>query len=326
MKMATKWKILIESFGVDYFYLGDLIVCNCPIHHGDNQSAFNLNVNENSEYFGRWFCNTRKCHEEFGGDMFGLAKAILSKDKDVSFREVIDFCEDFVKDVKVDFSVSETDNVINFFSKSEKNTKNTVTREVVRSKLIIPAEYYIGRGFSPNILNEFDVGLCVREDAPMYNRVVFPVYSEDGKYLIGCTGRRIDDGPNKWINSKGFKKSCYLYGYHKAIKRAREVGSLILVEGQGDVLRMHEAGIINTVGIFGSSLSDSQEFLLQKTGVMNIVLAMDNDEAGQEAFIKIKERLSTFFNVYKLQIESKDIGDMLVSEVIKLKTQIGNFI
>ena len=55
-------------------------------------------------------------------------------------------------------------------------------------------------------------------------------------------------------------------------EKIRETRTALLVEGQGDVWRMHEAGLINTVGMFGSSLSDAQARILETSGALNIVV------------------------------------------------------
>jgi DNA primase len=76
-----------------------------------------------------------------------------------------------------------------------------------------------------------------------------------------------------------------------------------------------EAGIYNAVGIFGSKVSDSQEFLIQKTGVANIVIMTDNDDAGHACAKDVEERLQYLFNVQKANIPAKDIGDMTIQEI-----------
>lgn len=328
-KTAKLWREVLAEFGVDnYSTQGDLIITSCPVHLGSYQSAFNLNTEESSEWFGSWFCNSHKCHLTYGRDMVGLVLGLIRRDNpDATFIDAVKFCERLTKDVKIDYEYKKFDAVTNFFTKQKVNDKVLLTRDQVRSKLEIPATYYITeRKFSPEILDSFDVGYCSRSDSQMCGRVVFPVYDETGNYMIGCIGRRLDDGPNKWINSKGFSKSSHLYGYNKAIKRAREVGAIVLVEGQGDTIRMHEAGMANTVGIFGASLSDAQEFLIQKTGVMNVVVAMDSDGPGQLAYESIHERLRLLFNVIKLDTPKKDIGEMTVGEVQQLRQNIRKYV
>ena len=95
------------------------------------------------------------------------------------------------------------------------------------------------------------------------------------------------------------------------------------MEGQGDVIRLWESGIRNVVGMFGSKLSDSQEFLIQKTGASNIIIMSDNDYAGDNCYKDIHDRLRYLFNIQKVYIPKKDIGDMTISEINNtIKNQI----
>ena len=81
----------------------------------------------------------------------------------------------------------------------------------------------------------------------MSGRVVVPIYDENNNY-VACIGRAVYQNMQpKWLHSKGFKKSSYLYGYNVAKDDIMKKGTIVLVEGQGDVWRMHEAGVTNTV-------------------------------------------------------------------------------
>ena len=87
------------------------------------------------------------------------------------------------------------------------------------------------------------------------------------------------------------------------------------MEGQGDVIRLYEAGINNVVGIFGSKISDSQEYLIQKSGVSTVVIMTDADEAGQKCANDIEERFKYLFNVKRVNTPTNDVGDMTVTEI-----------
>lgn len=318
---------LFEFFGIDEYYeSNNLLISRCPIHEGDNQTAFNINIDEdNEEHYGKWFCNTKGCHNDKPGkDIISLVWMLLEKKEDgeVKFPDVIKFCKNFCADVKIDEDNVNTikndvfDKLIKLQSKKViKQNISKINRESVRSRLQFPATFYIERGFSEKALNEFDIGLCMNPKSQMYQRVVFPVYDENDEFMVGCTGRTVSNNPRKWINQKGFNKSNYLYNYGKAIEHIRRAETIILVEGQGDVIRLWEAGIYNAVGMFGSKISDSQEFLIQKTGVSNIVVMADNDDAGNACAKDIVERLKYLFNIYTVKLPKNDIGDMSIEEI-----------
>ena len=318
---------LFDFFGIhDYYESNNLLISSCPIHEGDNITAFNINIDEyNEEHYGKWFCNTKGCHNDKPGkDIISLVWMLLEKkhDKEIAFPEVIKFCNSFCADVLIDSDSINTikndvfDKLIKLQSKKTlKENGCKIKREIVRSRLKFPASFYINRGFSEKILDEFDVGLCTNPKSQMYQRIVFPVYDENDEFMVGCTGRTISDSPRKWINQKGFNKSNFLYNYGKAIEHIRRAETIILVEGQGDVIRLWEAGIYNAVGMFGSKISDSQEFLIQKTGVSNIVIMADNDDAGNICTKDVTERLKYLFNIYTVKLPKNDIGDMSIDEI-----------
>jgi 5S rRNA maturation endonuclease (ribonuclease M5) len=318
---------LFEFFGItDYYESNNLLISSCPIHDGNNSTAFNINIDEyNEEHYGKWFCNTKGCHNDKPGkDILSLVWMLLEKKykKEIAFPEVVKFCNKFCADVIIDDSGINAikndvfDKLIKLQSrKILKENSSKIRRDVVRSRLKFPATFYINRGFSEEALNEFDVGLCTNPKSQMYQRIVFPVYDENDEFMVGCTGRTICDSPRKWINQKGFNKSNFLYNYGKAIEHIRTAETIILVEGQGDVIRLWESGIRNAVGMFGSKISDSQEFLIQKTGVSNIVIMSDNDQAGDICSKDITERLKYLFNIYTINLPKNDIGDMSIDEI-----------
>lgn len=116
------------------------------------------------------------------------------------------------------------------------------------------------------------------------------------------------------MHSKGFKKSL-LYGLNVAADHIKSTLTVILVEGQGDVWRMHEAGHKNCVGIFGSSINDDQLLLLEQSGALNIVILTDSDEAGNKACGQIMKKCGRRFNYYRPDITTKDVGDMSVDQI-----------
>jgi 5S rRNA maturation endonuclease (ribonuclease M5) len=329
MKMMKKIFEIYEFFDIDdYYESNNLLMSRCPIHEGDNITAFNINIDEdNIDHYGKWFCNTKHCHESKPGkDILSLIWLLLEKKyyRVFKFNDVISFCRKFCKDISLDIDensiIIENNDAIDKLIKiaSKRNSKTSgirIDRDTVRKRLIFPAKFYIDRGFSEKVLDTFDVGLCMNPKSQMYQRIVFPVYDETDQFMIGCTGRTINNDPRKWINQKGFNKSNFLYNYGKALEHIKRTQTIILVEGQGDILRLWEAGIHNAVGMFGSKISDSQEFLIQKTGASNIVIMTDNDDAGVDCAKDLNSRLQYLFNIYSVNIPKNDIGDMTVDEI-----------
>lgn len=299
----------------DFIEYDNRISFCCPVHGGDNPEGCAIFKT------GVWQCWTRQCHEDFQKSMFGFVRGVLAykHNRKVSLTETAEFCDKFLNNHDIgDIQITTKKlDVFEIFTKKPENNQTNISRESVRSKLDIPSKYFIERGFLPETLNTFDVGLCCEQDKPMSNRVVVPIYDENFKY-VGCVGRAVDDTKPKWLHSKGFKKSV-LYGLNLAKVNIMESECAILVEGQGDVWRMHEAGFKQTVGIFGCGISDDQLLLLENSGALNLIILTDSDDAGNKAYQQIVKKCGRRFNYYRPIISAKDVGEMTIEEI---KTQL----
>ena len=114
------------------------------------------------------------------------------------------------------------------------------------------------------------------------NRLMLPVIDVRGD-VIGFTSRVMDDSAPKYLNTPEtsvFKKRSVLYGvnYAKSSKRP----NFILVEGNIDVISMHQAGFDNTVATMGTALTEEHIRLISRY-TKELVLCLDNDAAGEDA-------------------------------------------
>jgi DNA primase len=119
----------------------------------------------------------------------------------------------------------------------------------------------------------------------------------------------------KWLNSRGFARNKHLYNYWFAKDYIKQSGSAILVEGQGDVLKLEMAGIHNSLGIFGVELTQSQNILIDKLAPRRVYIATDNDKAGSAAAQKLLHQLKSRFSVVVMTPSQKDFGDMSTREI-----------
>jgi DNA primase len=150
----------------------------------------------------------------------------------------------------------------------------------------------------------------------MVARAIIPVHSLDGSKVVAYIGRSTRDFIKpKFLFTKGFNKSKYLYNYHRAINKAKETSCIFITEGQGDVWKLHEAGVENAISIFGKSLSPKQKTILENSGVTKLVILTDNDQAGRESKIKIQREMSRMFKVIFPRMSTKDVGDMTVKQI-----------
>lgn len=350
---------LLDYFEIEYKHGNDsmLTMC-CPIHDGDNASALNL-YHQGDYYRGNWKCRTQGCEKIFKSSAIGFIRGVLSNkkyewqqpgDKICSFAEAIDFASKFVGKKLNDYQVCDSSREKKNFTQIIKNVTNAPTnkktlidRAMVKKSLTIPSSYYIGRGYSEDILNKYDIGLCSTPNKEMSNRVVAPIYDNEYKYVVGCTGRSIfnkcdkcksyhtDECPSedyrwlhsKWRHSSGLKTQDHLYNMWFAQKYIQETGIAILVESPGNVWKLEENGIHNSVAIFGTNLSDRQKILLDGSGAMSLVLLMDNDEAGKKAAMSIVDKCNRTYKIHIPQISKPDIAEMTPEEIV---LQIKDFI
>ncbi len=325
-QLFTKLPQLLKYFSIDYIEYPNRFAFACPIHGGDNTEGCTIFTDGNTAK-GNWNCWTNHCEEDFSRNLFGFIRGVLSNKRasTVSIIDTINFCLEFL-----DLDISELDllqdvesnnaiKLLDIFNREPEREPSKVDREVILETIQIPAEYYINRGYTTDILTKFDIGLCNKKNKPMSGRVVVPIYDEGYNY-IGCIGRSCYENMQpKWLHSKGFRKSSYLYGLNMAKEKILETATAVLVEGQGDVWRMHEAGVENTVGIFGASLSDDQLVLLEQSGALSLVILTDYDDAGHRAAEQIMKKCGRRFNYYRPNISEKDVGDMSVEQI---KTEI----
>jgi DNA primase len=116
------------------------------------------------------------------------------------------------------------------------------------------------------------------------SRIMFPIADSAGR-VVAFSGRifgKEDTEGAKYINSPEtslYHKSKILYGYDRAKQSIRRNDFAILVEGQMDLVAVHQAGYTNTVALSGTALTPEQITLLSRMS-KNLVIALDADNAG----------------------------------------------
>ena len=120
---------------------------------------------------------------------------------------------------------------------------------------------------------------------------------------------------NDCINYGIFKSQNHLYNFWFAKQHILESTIVVLVESPGNVWRLEEAGIHNSVALFGAHLTDRQKILLDGSGAMTIITIMDNDDAGKKAAQTISDKCKNTYNVVNINIEKNDIAEMSVEEI-----------
>jgi DNA primase len=187
----------------------------------------------------------------------------------------------------------------------------------------IGLSYFKERGFTPQIIQKFDLGysldgwdhflkaaksagyqeeillkagLILQKEGDaerLYdrfrNRVTFTIHNVSGK-PIGFGARILTKDKNqpKYINSPEtpiYHKSDVLYGMFQAKKAIRDQDNCFLVEGYTDVVSLHLSGIENVVASSGTSLTDGQIKLIRRF-TNQVTVLYDGDSAGIKASLR----------------------------------------
>lgn len=324
----------------------------CPIHGGDKFNAFNL-YNEGESYSGNWKCRTQQCEKMFKASIIGFVRGVLSHnkygwtgpgDKVASFSETIDFITSCLKQdinsLEIDLPELEKNQFVRQIDALNKKRKliKDLPRDKFRQTIQIPANYFINRGYTKEILDTYDVGLCIDPRNMLYNRVVVPIYDDEYQYTIGTTSRSIFEickicktwhNPKyecprpeemykccKWRHSYGFKKEDHLYNYWRSRYNISKSKVAILTESPGNVWRLEETGINNSIATFGASFSCMQKQLLDHSGCLTLILAMDNDDAGKRCEEEIKKMCGNSYTIHTFSSAPKnDIGEFTIDEL-----------
>jgi DNA primase len=140
------------------------------------------------------------------------------------------------------------------------------------------------------------------------DRLVCPVVVPGGE-IAGFSARVIGqppkspDGsePPKYINSPEspvYKKSKLLFGLAQAREGMQQTGRAVLVEGNFDVITLHQAGFTEVVAPLGTALTLEQLQTLRRLAD-RVVLLYDGDRAGYKATMSALELgLESEINVY----------------------------
>ena len=204
---------------------------------------------------------------------------------------------------------------------------NSWAADVFRSNLQDQAlgrsarEYLASRGLSPQIQEQFKLGLALpgwdgliqaaastsrsieslaaaglvtarSQGQGSYdrfrNRLMFPIIDASQR-VVGLAGRSLEladaKAGAKYLNSPEtplFNKSSCLYGLDQARDSIVKKNLAVVVEGYTDCIMAHQHGLTNVVATMGTALTDGQAGLLRRF-CERVVVVFDSDQAGLQA-------------------------------------------
>ena len=277
----------------------------CPFH-GEKTPSFSVNADKQLFY----------C---FGCGKGGGAISFISEIENVPFRDAVEILAR-----RAGMSVPESDADKELSEKRQRILQlNRVAARYFYETLSSPASqaahrYITGRGISKAMVTRFGLGVAPdswtllldamskkgftraelieaglakpgKSEGGAYDvfrgRLMFPIIDTRGN-VIGFSGRILGDGEPKYLNSPEtivFNKRRNLFALN--IAKKTKSGMLILVEGNIDVIALHQAGFDNAVASLGTALTAEQAHLMSRH-VSKVAIAYDTDESGRKAVLK----------------------------------------
>ena len=166
-----------------------------------------------------------------------------------------------------------------------------------------------------------ELGLLKRNDkGSVYDvfrgRLMFPIRDIRGKVIAfsgrDLTGASAEKKTGKYTNSPEtplYKKSSTLMGMNLALTAIRKYDVCVLVEGNADVIHLHQIGVHNVVAACGTALTGEQIEIIGRF-TKNIALLYDSDNAGRDAAMRSAELITEHsMNAIILSIPDDENGD-----------------
>lgn len=259
---------IATALGVQGFVHGDEYRAKCPLHN-DNNPSFSMNA-----VTGLWICHSG-CGK---GDIIRLVEMVL----DCGPQEAHDWVRSNGTGTSVEQLSQTLARELGQLSQQESILAPPVAwfeRYCQLSSNAMPL-WFLNRGFSWKTITQWNI----RYD-PIDDAVILPVYWEEK--LVGTVTRNTRQYLPKYQNSDGLPKSKILFG--EITSASKEI---IICEGVLDALWLWQLGY-NAVSILGSSLSSSQVDILRRYRFGEIILCLDNDEAGKHGTVEAYNLLVT---------------------------------
>lgn len=163
------------------------------------------------------------------------------------------------------------------------------------------------------------------DDVSDYYRILFPITlnNEVVGYTAGRAKRYREYPSNdpKYRSSQGLPIKETLFMLDQV-----DAPVLAITEGAYDTLRLVQNGIPAVGNIAAKSVwsKEKVDYILSKPGLKHVVLAFDNDRAGQEVSEVAKNDLSNDIEISEISLpeNEKDVGDAPLWWIRKLKQDI----
>lgn len=347
-----KDRILIEDLVSQYVQLkkvGKNLKGLCPFHN-EKTPSFIVNPERQIAYcFG--------CHK--GGDIFRFTQEI----EGIDFKAALSLLAEKAG-VKLETYTSQPslnhdhrDQLLDLYEKTTVFYQHQLYQTPQGKKAL---EYLYGRGLTPESIEKFRLGLApdsyeethrflLQQGFSKKNlvegglaltqettvdkiydrfrgRLIFPIVNNTGNVVAFGARALTKDQEPKYLNSPEtslYHKSHTLYALFQAKPAIKHHQKVLIVEGYMDVIAAFQAGVEYVVASCGTALTPQQIRVL-KPFTSTLLLAFDNDRAGQEAAqraFEISQDMDMTTKVITIK-DAKDIAELTLEKHQSLESFI----
>ena len=288
---------------------GDSLSGCCPIHNGTNPTQFRVSVSKNV-----WNCFSECKHGGNVLDFVAEREVVSVHAAALNLIEWFDLSMDAPPEeeappraaASTQRAAAPSPTPSKEKSKPEEGTPN-VPLNFRLDHLDGKHPYLAGRGLTPETIVDFGVGFCAK--GMLKDLIAIPIHNVDGNvvaYAGRFPGEPVGSTP-KYKLPPGFKKSQELFNLDRARKEPAD-RPLVIVEGFFDCMKLWQHGVKKVVALMGSSLSPAQEELIRKHTDQHsqVIVMLDEDDAGREGRENIAARLARFVFVKTHVFEKED--------------------
>lgn len=288
---------VLAAYGLDSHLKarGDQLSGPCPLHGGDNPTAFRVHLQRNL-----WRCFT-SCG---GGDTVELVRRIHGCSHAQAARHLHRLAEGLPS-----------------IRTPPAPLASSAFKPFARSIPLKPEHHFLQniKKISPRTAFHFEAGTTL-SSAFLRNTVAVRLHDIQGRPLGYCARLLLADQIarfGKWRFPKEFPKTRVLYNAHRAEPFRHE--GIIVVECPWAAMRLSQAGIPNAVSLLGTQLFQDQIAWLAKAP--GILLLLDGDPAGREASSRIANSLQALTTVYTHLLpdnkEPEDLSDQALPAIVQ---------
>lgn len=270
----------------------------CPLHNGDNNSAFTI---FNNKTFYCFACGK-------GGNIINF----VAEQEGISYIEAIEY---LASEANIDLSTDK-----DYQREKTMYERNLKIAQTHFKQIDTIREYLnVKRGLDDETINAFYLGY---DHNGRGKSIVIPLHDKNGRIVAFC--KRYLDSLPKYVNSKNnelYEKGEFLFNAYRARQQLKNYQRLYICEGYLDAMSAYQQGCA-CVAYCGSELTQGQineirEMLINTPNVV-VMYAPDNDTTGQSKIERTFEKFQEYapkldVRCVRFPKEYKDFNDVLVN-------------